>query len=403
MTSVSQDLPPAAADQRDGPPPQWQEPARYLGIAFLVIGLFIGIALFAPIYPTILVGLISAILLDILAYAIARRVGGRYALITALLYLLLVVIAVVFVLQGVDWVRNQVAALQQVLNTDSVPAQLPPITNPAIETPFGAVSISGAQLEAAFRGIAGMVLGLGAAVLNNLVGLFSVLGMGLLLGLFLQLDLNQANGVLARFVSPHVGAETALILDKLDQIWGRFLLANVAYGVVLGVASYIQFVLMGVPFALILAVLTGIISLIPSFGGFISNIVVFVPTLVLGSTAPVFADMPNWAFASLVFLINIPITQASYYFFLLPAMSRAVQLPMAMVSVGVLLAFAFNSVMLAFLIVPILGTVRIFGAYVLAKALRRDPFPDQSAPQVRSHPGFFGQLYWTRWGPPPAE
>jgi hypothetical protein len=251
---------------------------------------------------------------------------------------------------------------------------------------------------AAFQGISALVLTVAATIVNNVVALVSVLGMGMMLGLFLQLDLNQSNGVMARFVGARFGHEAALMLDKLDLIWGRFLLANVGYGVVLGIASYIQYLLMGVPFALVLAILTGLISLIPSFGGFISNIVVFIPNLVLGSSSPFFAAMPTWAFASLVFLINVPITQASYYFFLLPAMSRAVQLPMAMVSVGVLLAFAFNSVMLAFLIVPILGTVRIFGAYVLAKALRRDPFPGQAMPEPQRRPGFFSQLYWPRWG-----
>lgn len=403
MTTASHDSTPTSANQHPATPPQWPEPARYLGIALLVIGLFIGMVMFTPIYPTILVGLISAILLDIPADAIARRAGGRYGLITGLLYLLVVVLVVVFVLQGVDWLRNQVATLRQTLDMPGVLDQPPSTRNPAVEAQIGAVQGSGHLLQSAFRGIATLVLDLFAAIANNVVGLVSVLGMGLLLGLFVQLDLNRANGVLARFVAARSGRETALMLDSLDVIWGRFLLANVAYGLVLGIASYIQYLLMGVPFALILAVLTGIISLIPSFGGFISNIVVFVPNLVLGSTSPFFADMPSWTFASLVFLINIPITQAAYYFFLLPAMSRAVQLPMAMVSIGVLLAFAFNSVMLAFLIVPILGTLRIFGAYVLAKALCRDPFPGQAAPEAPGRPGFFGQLYWSRWQPPRSE
>lgn len=396
---VHQASPPDVQDPAPDLLPQWQEPGRYLGIGFLIVGLFVGIVLLTPVFPTLLVGLISAILMDIVAYAIAQRVGGRYALITVLLYLLIVVLVVVFVLQGIGWANHQIAALQQAIVADTIPdpQQLPPVPDPALETSFGGLSISGEHLERAFRGIALLVLHLVAAILNNLVHLVSVLGMGMMLGLFVQLDFHKANGVLARFVTPRFAREAGLLMEKLDVIWGRFLLANLAYGAVLGVASYIQFLLMGVPFPLIMALLTGIISLIPSFGGLISNIVVFVPSLVLGSTSSVFADIPNWAFASLVFLLNVPITQASYYFFLLPAMSRAVQIPMGLVSVGVLLAFAFNSVMLAFLIVPILGTLRIFGAYILAKALRRNPFPDNTVLAERRHPGFFGQLYWSRW------
>jgi hypothetical protein len=46
------------------------------------------------------------------------------------------------------------------------------------------------------------------------------------------------------------------------------------------------------------------------------------------------------------------------------------------VLVGVLVGFAMGSILFAFLVVPILASLRVLVQYVLAKIRLREPFPD---------------------------
>jgi predicted PurR-regulated permease PerM len=140
----------------------------------------------------------------------------------------------------------------------------------------------------------------------------------------------------------------------------------------------------------LMAVLTGIISLIPSVGGLIASLVVSIPCLILGST--VFLDMSNTTFALLVLGVNVLVTQFTYNFIALPIVGRYVKLPVSLVFVAVLVGLGFGSPVLAFLIVPILSTLRVAGSYILSKAMGREPFPGEMLPES-PQPGFFSQLY----------
>jgi hypothetical protein len=84
-------------------------------------------------------------------------------------------------------------------------------------------------------------------------------------------------------------------------------------------------------------------------------------------------------------------TQVSYNFVAVPIIGRFVHLPAAVVLVAVLVPVAAGNFLLAFLIVPILSSLSIGGAYLMAKAMGRDPYPGELAPAVPEE-GLFGQL-----------
>jgi uncharacterized membrane protein len=125
--------------------------------------------------------------------------------------------------------------------------------------------------------------------------------------------------------------------------------SQVIYGLALGVFSYFQYALLGVPYPFLMAVITGVLSLIPTIGGLLASLIVAIPCLLLGST--VFTEMPNLTFALLALLINVVITQLTYNFLALPIVGRFVNLPTAVVLVGVLVGVALGSIVLAFLAV----------------------------------------------------
>jgi predicted PurR-regulated permease PerM len=146
--------------------------------------------------------------------------------------------------------------------------------------------------------------------------------------------------------------------------------AQIIYATVLAIGSWIEYTLLGVPYPVLMAILTGLLTLIPSIGGWISNIIVDIPCLLLGSTR--FPEMSNLTFTIIVALINMVITQISYNFIALPVVSKYVRLPIALVFVTVLAGVATGNILLAFLVVPILSTITIVGGYLLSKVVKRE-------------------------------
>jgi hypothetical protein len=52
--------------------------------------------------------------------------------------------------------------------------------------------------------------------------------------------------------------------------------------------------------------------------------------------------------------------------------------------IGIIIGTALGGALGAFLIVPILGTVRVIVMYLMAKIMQRDPFPGEEMPQFEA-------------------
>jgi predicted PurR-regulated permease PerM len=227
------------------------------------------------------------------------------------------------------------------------------------------------------------------SVASGLAGVVGLLGSALIFSLFLMLDLGGARGTLAEWVPTRFHREITLLLMRLDRVWVGYMLAQVIYGTLLALVSLVQYNLMGVPFPVAMSIMTGVISLIPTIGGLLSSVIVASFCLIFGSS--VFVDMSNGAFALLVVTIDVLKTQITYNFIALPIVGRYVKLPVSVVFVGVLVGLALGSIILAFLVVPILSTLRIMGSYILSKVMGGEPFPGETVPDP-PEAGFFSQL-----------
>ncbi len=183
--------------------------------------------------------------------------------------------------------------------------------------------------------------------------------------------------------------EAALLLNFLDRIWGNYLLGISLFAFVLGALSIVEYWLLGVPYPAVFGVLTGLICLLPLIGGFLSGLVVFIPCLLFGSLR--FPQLSPLVFAIMVTLINDLLCQISYNFVALPIIGKLVRLPYWVVLSGTMLGFVFNTVLFAFIVIPIFSTLRLFYTYVLAKISCLEPFPNRERPGIREA-GFLSQF-----------
>ncbi len=377
--AVSEEVPPESA--------RWSLPLRYVTLVVVLIGMALIPIVMAPILNVILVGFLVAFLLFIPIRLLMRYTGMRQVPATLLAYLVLVLLIALLLFTLAD---RMIARLDEFVTTIQQQAQvlekeLEKVTESTTFQDFLRM-VDLPQLVQ--EGITG-ARQLGLSTVKGVGGFVATFGSGLFFSFLLMLNLASARGHLAGWLEDPQEREVGLLLMRLDTIWVGFILANIVFGVSLGLLSWIQYTLMGVPFATVLAVLTGILTLIPTIGGLLASLIVGIVCVILGSN--VWTSMSNWEFAVLVTVINLLITQGLYNFVGLPITSKFVKLPIAVVLIGVLTGLAQGSLLLAFLTVPIISTIVTVGGYLLSKAAARDPFPGQALP-VEPEPGFFSQL-----------
>jgi predicted PurR-regulated permease PerM len=214
-------------------------------------------------------------------------------------------------------------------------------------------------------------------------------GFFLFLSNLLVFSAHGARGALRKWVPEPLYRESALLLTFIDRVWGNYLAGMLIFAIVLGAGSIVEFWLLGVPYPAVFGFLTGLICLLPLIGGFLSGLIVFIPCLLLGSTR--FTTLDPLVFAIAVTLINDIICQISYNFVALPIIGKLVRLPYWVTLAGVMMGFAFNNILFAFLVIPLFSTMRLVYTYILAKVVGQEPFPGRQTPDASSS-GFISQL-----------
>ncbi len=373
---------------------QWSITSRYIIAVLFIIALFGLFVFVSPIARDLAAALLFAIILDIPIRFLARRTSLTYRRSALVVYLVVYVSLALLLFVGwklaVNYLQGMNADLSQAADTLLTKLQGTPSGSVAGGQSIGAVAIEelAALLAATVRYLLGM---LSAPIINYARFAIVVVNVGLFVFIsnLLIFSAYAARGSLRKWVPDIIDREVTILVSYFDRIWGNYLAGMAFFVLLLGAGSIVEFWLLGVPYPVAFGILTGLICLLPLIGGFLSGLVVFIPCLLLGSTR--FTTMDPLVFALLVTLINDIVCTISYNFGALPVIGKLVRLPYWVTFAGVLLGFAFNSVLLAFLIIPLFSTIRIVYTYFLAKIIGREPFPEVEKPAGPAK-GFLSQF-----------
>jgi predicted PurR-regulated permease PerM len=374
-------------------------------VALIIAGVY-AVTLLRPVIQMLIFAFLVALIMFTPIRAITRRTHLPHALVVVLLYLLLVLILVFTLAVIIPAFANGLNSLSQ--SMDRTYSNLR--TSLEHYTPDqGIATILGAQIDLSFiiDPIRNFVLGAGGEapakvdLQQVLGGLFNVAGtltetvtstisiiagfvttlvMALFISFLILVDLPKTRRSIFKSTPTAYYREYALLISKTGHVWNSFFKGQVIIGVIIGVLTWIQLAVMGVAGAAILAIFAGVISLIPTIGGFIALIPLALVPLFQGSS--VFTDMPNGAFTLLVVGINLAISQVIWNVVAPKILGDALDLPLPVIVVGVFIGAALGGVLGAFLIAPILGTLRILVMYAIRKIGQQDPFPGEEAPPM---------------------
>jgi predicted PurR-regulated permease PerM len=405
--------------------PQWAGWVRQFVAIFLVIGCVVGVILLGPIAQILIASFLIALLMYFPARFLSRRLRTRYKLAVALLYLLLIgalLISIVSVIPLVARAINDLnrSATQTFGNTITFFRTYAPNGRPdylsaqglALRTPenSGLFTVAGLTFDADpalrpirdallvpqrtaatapiqttsllpslpsidIQSILGVLTGILGAILGGVTGLASTGVLALFISFLILIELPTYERGLLRMIPPVYHRELGLLTAKVMRVWAGFFRGQLIVGLIIGVLTWLQLALMGIPGAIPLAIIVAIISLIPNIGGIIALLPLAIVPLLQGSTT---IAGSNVTVALLVVGINLIISQIIWNVVAPSIIGDALNLPLPVIIIGVFLGAAIGGVVGAFLIAPILGMLRVIVMYLLMKIAQQDPFPGET-------------------------
>ncbi len=200
---------------------------------------------------------------------------------------------------------------------------------------------------------------------------------------------------LLSLVPPEYLPEVSELGHRINRVWHAFFRGQLMLSLVIGTMTLVAGLFIGLPSALALAIIAGIMEAVPTIGPIIAAIPAVVLALAQGSSV---LPVGHVTFALITLAVYVLIQQLENSLIVPRIMGSALELHPMVVLVGVVIGASFAGVLGIFLAAPTLATLKVLFMYTHAKLLDRDPFPisyedEQARWQWQQGPG-----WRDRWG-----
>jgi predicted PurR-regulated permease PerM len=159
------------------------------------------------------------------------------------------------------------------------------------------------------------------------------------------------------------------LVAEMDRILGRFVRGELLLIIIMSVTTWVALSLLGIRYALILALIAGVLELIP----FVGPIAAAVPALALALFQPSPHGWTPLVNASVVALTYFVLRHAEDYFVIPQVVGRVVELHPVLAMFAVFSGAAFGGVLGMFLGVPVAAVLRILARYLYHKLTEPTP------------------------------
>ncbi|MCA9899371.1 MAG: AI-2E family transporter [Anaerolineales bacterium] len=350
---------------------RWSDPTRY---TILIVLLFL-MAAFLFVIRSLIGPLIIAALLAYILYPLAKRLesrmGGRYTLSVSLVYFPFLIIlvatpsivipALIRQFQTLSGELFQVITQIEVLLARSVtilgftfsPEELAQLLNLTTESFTPAAE----EMIQAFEATSTSLLWL----LVVLVAIY-----------YLMLDWQRLRNWLIGLMPDSEQADLNRLLEEIDRTWRAYIRGTLLLMFMMGVFFTIVGLALGLPGAVGLGLLTGLLSIIPELGPSIAGIIAALVALFEGSN---YLPLSNFWFAVLIASIYLVVMQVKALWLRPLVMGRFLHMNTGLVFVAIIGAALISGILAALIILPVLITAGQIGHYLRSKLLYLDPWP----------------------------
>lgn len=333
-------------------------------------------ALLAPLVTTALV----AYVLNLPVGLLVRRTGLSRPLATVVVYLVLILLLVLLPALFGPRLVAQVAALEidlQAIQQTMERLAAQPITILRLQ-------IEPQKLLDQVMGGLGSLLSPVAAsafvVVANAAEAVGWLIFVLVVSFLLVKDLHYFGRLIGERIPASLEPDFYRLSLELGQIWNAFLRGRLAVSVVLALLLSIALAVVGMRSALVLGVIAGVLTLIPSIGSILAALPAVLLALVRGSS---YLPLSNFWFAVLVTGLYVAVFQFESLYLQPVIIGRRVRLHPAVVIVGTVGGALVAGILGMLLAAPVIASARVLLGYTLRKLMDQEPFePPQVSPQT---------------------
>lgn len=361
--------------QKESSRPRWSSQTK-LAVAFVLLA----IAVFLLYRFRVVIGpLILAIILSYILSPVASTVQARLkfpkAISIFLAYVLLIVILALILMIFIPLLANQLSGLnldfQRILNqVETLLGRQIVILGRTINVEDLIQQFVGSLqgiLEPAF----GQTVGIAFDVISSLVWIVFIV----VVSFYLIKDAQALRSWLESLVPPVYRDDYIRLRGMTGEIWAAFFRGQLVLGFVVATIFTVAGFILGLPFALAMGVLAGLLEFLPSIGHAIWLTIASILAFFLGST---WMPVPNWVFLLIIVGFHLIFQQFDLNYLLPRIIGRRVQLPPLVVIIGIVSGALLAGVLGIFLAAPTIASARVIGRYIYANLFDMDPFPDTS-------------------------
>lgn len=226
------------------------------------------------------------------------------------------------------------------------------------------------DLQQEVTGVVGSLARRSAALLSGAVSGLLWLIFVLIISFYMLKDLDRIRTYLDGLPPPLYREDLAAVRVEISQVWNAFLRGQLLLSLVVGTAVGISTWLVGVPNALVLALLAGILEILPAIGPVLAAIPGITLAFFQGS---LHLPISNTWFALLVTSLYILIQQVENNYLVPRIIGRSVNLHPIVILVGAVAGASMAGLIGVFLVAPVIGSLRILSRYILPKVLGIPP------------------------------
>lgn len=244
------------------------------------------------------------------------------------------------------------------------------------------------QLVGTATNLVGSTAVIGISVVGGIVQVFLTLLVTFFLSLYLTKDAPIIRAYVHGLFPPAYQSELTDLLRRIGHIWQSFFRGQLILCFLIGTVTWIALQIAGMPGALILGIIAGILEVVPNLGPTLAMIPAVIVALIQGSDVLAVYGITNVSFALITVGIYFIIQQMENNIVVPRIIGDSVNLHPIIVICGAFVGFNMAGLLGAFLAAPVIASLRVIGGYVHAKLLDYPPFEGHPLPPPRSRRPF---------------
>ncbi len=203
----------------------------------------------------------------------------------------------------------------------------------------------------------GHTLDFAVEVISSLVKLSFII----IISIYLIIDSKDISIWMEEIVPSKYRADFIDLREKISKIWAAFFRGQLLLSLISATIYTIVGFIIGIPFALPMGVLAGLMEFAPHIGPGIWAVIAGIIALASGST---WIAMPNWVFALVILGLQVVYVQFDYNYLIPRIIGKRVQLSPLVIILGIMAGASMAGVLGVLLASPIIASGRILFLYI---------------------------------------